>query len=73
LNVLGDARGKQIVPADLQRAFGQRYCQRMTNARGFVRIGRWRIYVEDGLPPTQIRLSFWGGEITRRVSIPNSG
>jgi DoxX-like family len=42
LEVLGDAKGTQIEPADLQRAFGQRYCQRMTDARGFVRIGRWK-------------------------------
>jgi hypothetical protein len=40
LAVLGDAKGKQIEPADLERAFGQRYSQRMTDARGFVRIGR---------------------------------
>lgn len=63
LAVLGDARGKRIEPADLQRAFGQRYCQRMTDARGFVRIGRWRIYVEEGLPRTQIQLSFWDGKL----------
>jgi transposase-like protein len=41
LAVLGEARGARIEPADLQRAFGQRYCQRMTDARGFARIGRW--------------------------------
>ena len=29
LAVLGNARGKRIEPTDLQRAFGQRYCQRM--------------------------------------------
>ena len=63
LEVLGDARGKQIEPADLQRAFGQRYCQRMTDARGFVRIGRWKIYVEEALPRTQIQLSFWEGRL----------
>ena len=63
LEVLGDAKGKQIEPADLQRAFGQRYCQRMTDARGFVRIGRWKIYVEEALPRTQIQLSFWEGRL----------
>src|SRR5262245_29687727 len=30
--------------------FGQRYCQRMTDACGFVKIERWKIYVEEGLP-----------------------
>jgi transposase InsO family protein len=63
LAVLGDARGKRIEPADLQRAFGQRYCQRRTDARGFVKIGRWRIYVEEGLPRTHVQLSFWDGKL----------
>ncbi len=63
LEVLGESRGKQIDLADLQRAFGQRYCQRTTDDRGFVRIGRWRIYVEAGLPRTPIQLSCWGGRL----------
>jgi hypothetical protein len=63
LEVLGDAKGAQIEPVDLQRAFGQRYCQRMTDARGFVRIGRWKIYIEEALPRTQIQLSFWEGRL----------
>ncbi len=63
LEVLGDAKGAQIEPADLQRAFGQTYCQRMTDARGFVRIGRWKIYIEEALPRTQIQLSFWEGRL----------
>jgi hypothetical protein len=37
LTVLGDAIGKRVEPADLQKAFGQRYSQRLTDARGFVR------------------------------------
>jgi hypothetical protein len=63
LAVLGDARGKQVEPADLQRAFGQRYCQRMTNARGFVRIGGWRIYIEEALPRTPVQLLYWDGRL----------
>lgn len=63
LEVLGDARGKQIEPADLQRAFGQRYSQRMINARGFVRIGRWKIYVEEALSRVPIQLSYWNGRL----------
>jgi hypothetical protein len=63
LAVLGDARGKQVESADLERAFAQRYCQRLTDARGFVRIGRWRIYIEDGLPRTPVQLSFWAGKL----------
>ena len=63
LAVLEDARGQQVEPADLQRAFGQRYAQRLTDARGFVRIGRWKIYIEKALPRTQIQLSFWDGRL----------
>jgi transposase/transposase InsO family protein len=63
LAVLGNTRGRQIEPADLQRAFGQRYCQRMTDVRGFVRIGRWKIYVEEGLPRTPVQLSYWDGKL----------
>ena len=56
LAVLGAAKGKRVEPADLEWAFGQRYCQRMTDARGFVRVGRWKIYVEEGLPRTPVQL-----------------
>ena len=31
----------------------------MTDARGFVKIGRWKIYIEDGLPRTPVQLSYW--------------
>jgi hypothetical protein len=58
LAVLGAAKGNRVEPADLERAFGQRYCQRMTDARGFVRVGRWRIYVEEGLPRAPVQLSY---------------
>jgi transposase len=63
LAVLGNARGKSVEPADLERAFAQRYCQRTTDARGFVRIGRWKIYVEEGLPRVPIQLSHWDGQL----------
>jgi hypothetical protein len=75
LAVLGDAKGKQIEPADLERAFGQRYSQRMTDARGFARIGRWKIYIEESLPRTPIQLSYWdvirssGLHPSRRVAL----
>jgi hypothetical protein len=52
-----------VEAADLQRAFGQRYCQRLTDARGFVKIGGWKIYVEDGLPRTPVQLSYWDGKL----------
>jgi hypothetical protein len=63
LAVLGDAKGKRVEPADLERAFGRRYCQRIADARGFVRIGRWKIYVEEGLPRTPIQISYWDGRL----------
>jgi transposase len=63
LAVLGQAKGKQADPADIQRAFGQRYCQRLTDARGFVKIGRWKVYVEEGLPRTPVQLSYWDGKL----------
>jgi len=63
LAVLGTAKGKHVEPADLERAFGQRYCQRRTDARGFVRVGRWRIYVEEGIPRAPVQLSYWNGKL----------
>jgi transposase/transposase InsO family protein len=63
LAVLGAAHGKQVEPAILQRAFGQRYCQRRIDAQGFVRLGRWKIYVEEGLPQTPVQLSYWEGKL----------
>lgn len=63
LEVLGDARGAGVEPNELQRAFGQHFCQRLTDARGFVRLGRWKIYVEEGLPRTPVQLSYWEGKL----------
>ena len=63
LAVLGEAQGKRIEPSDLERAFGQRYSQRMTDVHGFVRIGRWKIYIEESLPRTPIQLSYWDGKL----------
>lgn len=63
LAVLGAATGKQITSSEIQRAFGQRYCQRRTDAQGFVRVGGWRIYVEEGLPHTPVQLSYWDGKL----------
>jgi transposase len=63
LAVLGTAKGKHVEPTDLERAFGQRYCQRRTDARGFVRVGRWRIYVEEGIPRAPVQLSYWNGKL----------
>lgn len=37
--------------------------QRRTDERGFVRIGRWRIYVEEGLPRTPVEVTYWEGRL----------
>ena len=63
LEVLGIAQGRPVEPTTLQQAFGQRYCQRRIDEHGFVRLGRWKIYVEEGLPKTPVQLSYWDGKL----------
>ena len=63
LQVLGTAQGKAVAPATLQQAFGQRYCQRRIDEHGFVKLGRWKIYIEEGLPKTAVQLSYWDGKL----------
>jgi transposase len=61
LEVLGTARGRQVEAADLHRAFSRKTWKRMTDARGFIRVNRWKIYVEQGLPRVPLQVSFWDG------------
>ena len=63
LEVLGAAQGKAVEPAGLQRAFGQHYCQRRIDEQGFVRLGRGKIYIEEGLPKTPVQLPYWDGKL----------
>jgi hypothetical protein len=63
LQVLGAAQGKYVEPATLQHAFSQRYCQRRIDEHGFVRLGRWKIYIEENLPRTPVQLSYWDGKL----------
>lgn len=63
LEVPGIAQGRPVEPTTLQQAFGQRYCQRRIDEHGLVRLGRWKIYVEEGLPKTPVRLSYWDGKL----------
>lgn len=63
LEVLGMAQGKAVEAPTLQRAFGQHYCQRRIDEHGFVRLGRWKIYIEEGLPKTPVQLSYWDGKL----------
>ena len=37
--------------------------QRKTNEKGFIRVGRWKIYIEKGLPKTPIEVSYWDGKL----------
>jgi len=63
LEVLGGARGREVEPATLHRAFSRMNWQRKTDARGFVRLGRWKIYVEEGLPHTPVQVIYWEGRL----------
>jgi transposase InsO family protein len=63
LEVLGAARGREVEPADLHRAFSRMSWKRQTDARGFVRVNRWKIYVEEGLPQTPVQVTYWDGKL----------
>lgn len=63
LEVLGTTRGREVEPATLHRAFSRMNWQRKTDARGFVRLGRWKIYVEEGLPRTPVQVIYWEGRL----------
>ncbi len=63
LEVLGAARGREIDAATLHRAFSRMSWQRTTDGRGFVRINRWRIYVEEGLAKTPVQVTYWDGRL----------
>ncbi len=63
LEVLGVARGREVDAATLHRAFDQKVWHRRTDRQGFVRVGRWRVYVESGLPQTSVELTYWDGTL----------
>lgn len=63
LEVLAARRGRETTARDLHYAFSRRNWQRRTDAKGFVRIGRWRVYVEEGLPKTAVQILFWDGRL----------
>lgn len=63
LAVLDSARGREIEPADLHRAFSRMSWNRTTDARGFVRINRWKVYIEEGLPKTPVQVTYWDGKL----------
>ena len=63
LEVLGSNRGAQIDKTGLHQAFSRQVWQRRTNEKGFIRVGRWKIYVEEGLPKTPVELTYWDGKL----------
>lgn len=63
LEVLGSSRGAEIDKTGLHRAFSRQVWQRRTNEKGFIRVGRWKIYVEEGLPKTPVELTYWDGKL----------
>jgi hypothetical protein len=63
LEVLGQARGRRVEAADLHRAFARKTWTRQTDARGFIRLNRWKIYVEEGLQRLPVQVTFWDGKL----------
>ncbi|HEX5714908.1 MAG TPA: hypothetical protein VF179_02040, partial [Thermoanaerobaculia bacterium] len=63
LEVLGQAKGREADAAALHRAFSRMTWKRRTDERGFVRINRWRIYIEEGLPRTPFEVTYWDGQL----------
>lgn len=63
LEVLGNSRGAEIDKTGLHEAFSRQVWQRRTNEKGFIRVGRWKIYVEEGLPKTPVEVIYWDGKL----------
>lgn len=63
LEVLGGSRGTEIDKTGLHQAFSRQVWQRRTNEKGFIRVGRWRVFVEEGLPKTPVELIYWDGKL----------
>jgi len=63
LEVLAQAHGREVDAATLHRAFSRMTWKRKTDARGFVRVNRWKVYVEEGLPRTPVQVTYWDGRL----------
>lgn len=63
LEVLGNRRGTEIDNTELHQAFSRQVWQQRTNEKGFIRVGRWKIYIEEGLPKTPVELIYWDGKL----------
>jgi transposase len=56
LAVLGEAKGRVWTPDDLARTFARALFPRTTNRYGWVTLHSYHVYVEAGLPQTQVLL-----------------
>ncbi len=61
--MLGNRRGTEIDNTELHQAFSRQVWQRRTNEKGFIRVGRWKIYIEEGLPKTPVEVTYWDGKL----------
>ena len=60
---MGSSRGEEIGKAQLHQAFSRQIWQRKTSEKEFIRVGRWKIYIEEGLPKTPVELIYWEGKL----------
>ncbi len=63
LEVLGNRRGTKIDKTELHQALSRQVWQRKTNEKGYIRVGRWKIYIEEGLPKTPVEVTYWDGKL----------
>jgi len=63
LEVLGAAKGRPAPPEELARKFATTLFPRTTNRYGCVPLHSYHVYVEEGLPHTQILLWVYGEQL----------
>jgi hypothetical protein len=59
LAVLSNCVGREIELAELHRAFSRKCWQRTTDSFGFIRLNKWKLYAEAGLPKTPVQVTYW--------------
>ena len=62
LHVLGEAQGRLYTPQELERKCARALFPRITNRYGGVPLHRYHVYVDQGLPQTQVLLWVYGQE-----------
>lgn len=63
LEVLSQAHGRDVDASTLHRAFSRKFWNRKIDSRGFTKVSRWKVYVEDGLSKEQVQVSYWDGKL----------